>query len=542
MSPFQEFRLWLRRAPAAERASAGVAAAVVFAVLIWVLIPSSASGGGQSTLGFGGALPSNGSGTGGTGPAGPNAGAATGPGTGLGSGAGTGTGPGAGSGAGTGANNGVGSATGHNGGRSCPSSNAKGVTNSQIKIGIGIVNILGLNNNGTFGTASVQLQEQAYKAAIDDLNARGGVACRKIAYKYYQLDPSSQSGLSSACTQMSSDGIFALLDSGGFAQASTAYDCFSKYKIVYIGSYLVDEDVREQNYPYIFEFGSYDRIYYNTVTGLTSLGFTSASNGFKKLGIIYRSCFPNVVNRTVAWWKSIAHLATSQITTASLGCTQTGVTPDSTIRRAVIALQNAHVTHVSYVESVADIGSFTKDAQQQGAHFKYGLPDDELVTLTQIGSATAADGTQLNGAIAIASARDSEEVTAGMSPSAGTKRCDQLLAKEHIAPTYRQPYAVGNACDDVWMLEAMINHAPALQSNAMAAGLQAAGSIDLSFPQGPTYYRTQGETAGSQYYRPVKFIKGGCPSWYSGAGHQGSSGGCWHVLNPNYTRSTWRPA
>jgi hypothetical protein len=92
------------------------------------------------------------------------------------------------------------------------------------------------------------------------------------------------------------------------------------------------------------------------------------------------------------------------------------------------------------------------------------------------------------------------------------------------------------------MLEAMISHAPALQSNAMAAGFQAAGSIDLSFPQGPTDYRTQGETAGSQYYRPVKFVKGGCPSWYSGTGHQGSSGGCWHVINRNFTKSTWRPA
>jgi hypothetical protein len=205
-------------------------------------------------------------------------------------------------------------------------------------------------------------------------------------------------------------------------------------------------------------------------------------------------------------------------------------------------MHNAGVTHVTYVESVADIGAFTKDAQQQGFHFKYGLPDDELVTLTQIGSATAADGTQLNGALAVASARDGEEVTPGMAPTAGTKRCDALLKKENVASTYRSPYAVGNACDDVWMLEAMVNHAPALQPEAMAAGFQAAGSIDLSFPQGPTNYRTQGETAGGQYYRGVKFIKGGCPSWYSGSGHQGSSGGCWHVVNASFTRSTWTPS
>ena|SRR5436190_15659412 len=539
MTPFQEFRLWARRAPGAERVSAALAAATIFGLLVWVVVPTGAGGSSNaSTLKFGGPVGNSIPGAPGTGS---GTGSATGPGTAPGVAPGTGPGTGTQSGTRTGTGPGTFRGTGVNAGKTCPASNAKGVSNSQIKIGIGIVNILGLNNNGTFGTASVDLQEKAYTAAIDDLNARGGIACRQVVKKFYQLDPSNQTNLSSNCTQMASDGMFALLDSGGFAQASTAYDCFSKYHIVYIGSYLVDEDVREKNYPYIFEFAAYDRVYYNTVQGLKALNFLSPSNGFKKLGLLYRTCFQNVVNRTYNWWLQ-AGLSSTQIYRAPIGCTQTGVTPDSTIRRAVINMHNAGVTHVTYVESVADIGSFSKDAQQQGFHFKYGLPDDELVTLTQIGSATAADGNQINGALAIASARDGEEVTAGQAPTAGTKRCDHLLAKEGVSSTWRSPYAVGNACDDVWMLEAMVNHAPALQSNAMAAGLQAAGSIDLSFPQGPTYYRTQGETAGGQYYRAVRFVRGGCPSWYSGSGHQGSSGGCWHVINPSYSRSTWRPA
>src|SRR4051812_42159729 len=41
MTPFQEFRLWARRAPGNERLAAGIATAVVLTLLVWVLIPSS---------------------------------------------------------------------------------------------------------------------------------------------------------------------------------------------------------------------------------------------------------------------------------------------------------------------------------------------------------------------------------------------------------------------------------------------------------------------------------------------------------------------
>src|SRR3954469_18490167 len=40
MSPFQEFRLWLRRSPRSERAAAALATALVLAVLGWAVVPS----------------------------------------------------------------------------------------------------------------------------------------------------------------------------------------------------------------------------------------------------------------------------------------------------------------------------------------------------------------------------------------------------------------------------------------------------------------------------------------------------------------------
>src|SRR4051794_3511804 len=108
MTPFQEFRLWARRAPSGERFSAGLAAATVFAVLVWILVPTNSNkGSDQSSLQFGGGLGNsqNGSGTGAAGTGATGTGAtgtgATGTGaTGTGSGAGA-TGTGSGSGTGT---------------------------------------------------------------------------------------------------------------------------------------------------------------------------------------------------------------------------------------------------------------------------------------------------------------------------------------------------------------------------------------------------------------------------------------------------------
>src|SRR4051794_21742849 len=55
MRPFQEFRLWARRAPTGEKAAAGVATAIVIVLVAWLLVPGSteratnvSSNGGES--------------------------------------------------------------------------------------------------------------------------------------------------------------------------------------------------------------------------------------------------------------------------------------------------------------------------------------------------------------------------------------------------------------------------------------------------------------------------------------------------------------
>jgi hypothetical protein len=51
-----------------------------------------------------------------------------------------------------------------------------------------------------------------------------------------------------------------------------------------------------------------------------------------------------------------------------------------------------------------------------------------------------------------------------------------------------------------------------MQRNALAAGLQKAKSIDVSFPVGPNDFSANGETTGGQFWRPVQF-KPACKCW-----------------------------
>src|SRR5438552_1885542 len=104
MTPFQQFRLWIRRAPVGERVAAGVA-----------------------------------SGTG--------------------------------------------------GGCVWPPGSDQGVSAGQIKIAITLVNIVGPAGNAYFGVPPVEEQQQDYQAVLDELNASGGAACRKLVAQFYTVNP-----------------------------------------------------------------------------------------------------------------------------------------------------------------------------------------------------------------------------------------------------------------------------------------------------------------------------------------------------------------
>lgn len=526
MTPFQEFRYWSRRAPSSERVAAGIASVVVLALLGWMLVPGgshstplAASGGGSGGQGAIGAGTGGGtagvtaqsvggasSASGGVGAS--QTGAAGGGPVGGTSGASASGGPSGGPGAAGGTASGPAGA--------CPAGGGgvSGISATEIKVAVTLTNIVGPAANSAFGVPTTSQQQADYQEIIDAINHDGGVACRKIAAQFFTANPTDANDLQQKCLDIAGAGVFAEIDSGGYADRPIS-GCYAQHHVPFFGAYLFAASLANQFYPYLFNFNTFDSLYRNTVFGLRDRGFFSPAKGFKKLGFVYRSCYPQLISEMTGWLKQ-AGLASSQIVTYDVGCPSALANP-SDLEQAVLKFQQNGVSHVTTANFVGDFANFTTVAQQQGFHPSYGLPDDSLIPLNS--GSQHPDFNNIANAISITASRDGEDRTPGAAPSAGTARCNAIYQSHGQPPVYQQAAFAGNACDELWMFVAAVQHAPSLDQTSLAAGLQKAGSVDFSFPQGPNNFAGDRVTYGGQSWRVAQFM---------------TKCNCWQVVDPAF--------
>jgi hypothetical protein len=460
MTPFQEFRLWARRAPNGQRASAAVAGLVVLGLLVWAAIPIANSGSGSTSsvtvtgpISVSATPPS---------PA-PKPSSCTKP-----------TGP------------------------------VNGVTPTQIKVGVIIVSASGIATDSDLGILPATTQKTSWQGVIAAANQSGGVDCRQIVPTYINANPADQSSLQQICLQLVQDKVFAVLDGGAFA-AFPIVNCFGQHKLPYFGGYLLPNSEMAQFYPYLFELNSQDQVYADMVAGLKLQGFFNPANGFKKLGYLYNDCHPELHSETV---KSLAAagITAAQTVGFDTGCT-TAFTPATTLQQAVLKFKQQGVTNVIATGIVGDVATFTSLAQVQKFHPKYGFGDDSLITISY--GLTKPNPQNIDGAIAITPSRNGEERTAGVTPSPETVKCGQEIG----ADLYKTANAGGNTCDQMWMFTAAVEHAPTLSQSALADGLRAAKSVPFSYPQGPNDFIAGSHiTYGGQYWRTTQF-HASCTCW-----------------------------
>lgn len=511
MSPFQQFRFWLRRSPRGERAATALATVLVLSVLGWTLVPSG--GGPTASPGF---APTGSSGQ--QAAAGPAIGPATGRGTLSAAGPGsraavtratTGAAGSVASGGSAATPVGAGAPA-----RRCvpPPGSAKGVTSSVVRIGIAIVDVAGPAANSAFGIDDPKVYQAQYDAVIRSINASGGVACRKLVAQYYNANPADQSQMQATCLSMAQAGLFAVIDLGEYGAVPSSIPCFPQHGILYFGAYSLTEKMREQFYPYLYAFDTYDNLYHNTVYGLRERGFFDPAHGFRKLGVFYRSCSPQLIREELGWLHQIG-LQDSQIDTYDFGCPQVFASP-ADVQQAVFKFRTDGVTNVTYVDGLGDLPNFTKVAQSQGFKPRYGLPNDNIIS-TAYGNQTP-DPNNIANALAITDSRDAEDRTPGMTPTAGTAKCMKILRP--VSPSHPSQFpnsaypTSGNPCDVMWLFQAAMNHATILSPAGLAAGLHAAGAVDFAFPQGPTRFAATGVTTGGQYWRTAQFFLS-CKCW-----------------------------
>lgn len=401
--------------------------------------------------------------------------------------------------------------------KSCPGGSGAGVSASRVKLAILLVNIAGPSGNGAFGIPPPAEQQSYYQAALDEVNAGGGVACRELVAQYFKVNPADQNNLQQTCRDVADGGFFAVLDSGVYAQYPLQ-KCYADRKIPYFSSYMIAGRLQQAGYPYLFSFNLLDTVYRDAVFALKSRGYFTAATGFAKLGFIYHDCDGALVDRFKGWLQQ-SGVSSSQLVTYSVGC-PTALSSPSDLQQAILKFKGEGVTHVTTLGFIGDFANFSKIAEQQGFRPKYGLADDAIVALSY--GSQPPDANNIDGAVAITGSRAGENTTPGSTPTAGTARCNAAFAKKGIGPTYSLGTAAGNACSNVWMFAAAADHASAMKGDALAAGLQAARSVELSYPAGPNDFTAAGTTTGGQFWRPLQFHK---------------SCRCWRIIDGNFQRT-----
>lgn len=526
MTPFLQVRLWVRKAPMAERIGVASAVLTVVALLALALVAGGAPGGVVAGTGTG---PTGGGGAR-TGPAASAPGrvgqlSRAGPSTGVGASGGVATGqapagsgvPAAsgGSGSSGAAGGSVAAGTGAHGSASpspsgsppctVPAASGQGVTASEIRLAVVIPDIEGQAGNELFGVPPPQTVQAMYQTAIDDANRNGGVDCRKLMPTYYFPNPLDQSQEHSQCLQAVQGNPFAALDTG-FSYSAPVKDCMAQAKIPDFSSAPLFSSEAHQYFPYAFSFwGVWDRLMRDYVLGSRQRGWF---HGMKKVGVLEEDCFPELNSELLANLAAVG-IGGSQLTTYDFGC-PSGLAPPNEVEQAVLQFKTGGVTHVMDAESIGNENYFSKYAQQQGYRPKYTLPDGGAVS-TYESPDFAPDPTNYNGALSITPSQYGAENTPGVATSAATQHCDRIMAAAGLPSAEKSPDAFsGVTCDIVSMFVAAAAHASSLTRTALVTGLDTSGSLDLSFPGGPGQFNQPGVVTGGQFWRTLAY-DGSCP-------------------------------
>ena len=533
MTPFLQFRIWLRRASAAQQAMTAFAAVAAIALVAWAAVPSAKS---VQSVGVGGsATPGTVSGT--TAPAGQNGGNASvvnlpsggaaqtgGSGNRLPSGSGnvssSGTVVGGNSvSSGTG---GGGTGSGVVSGVTTPGQTASGAPAcpkmGTLKIGVALPEAAGGTLNQIVGAPPVAQEEADYAAVFDAVNKAGGVDCNDLAGDFFQADETNSSSVDTGCQQFVQDKVFAVL--GGFEPASPD-TCLLKSHLATIEQLSIPAGDARQYYPYYLAAdATYETLYKNFVNASKQLGFFGAGKHFAKLGIFYRDCSAEVNQAMLSDLAAIG-VSGSKIDRFDLGCPAQFASP-AAIQQGLFQFRADGVSTITFDNDIIDLQNISNEAAAQNYYPAGGwiFPDDGAVAITASANFHP-NSKEFDGAVSITDLAYGA-IDSHLPLTPGTTACDKIMTSHSLPTVYQSPdNFAGSTCSLIWLLVAAIQHGGVNPLN-LAAGLQAAKSVQISYPNGPNDFTAPGTTTGGEFWRPVTYH---------------ASCQCWTVMNPNFSPS-----
>jgi hypothetical protein len=387
----------------------------------------------------------------------------------------------------------------------CPSGTAAGATASQVTVAASIINISGGSlSNATVGVPSAQEQEADWNLVAASVNSSGGAGCRKIQMKFYDVNPVDAAAAQQACLNIAADHPYIVLDSGALTEVG-ASNCIPAHQIPLASGYLTAAELTKYAPYYLQIGGTPEGAIHNGVLGLNQLGYFDASKGFKKLGIVHHNCTPSLYTAEQAALKQ-AGVSAASTTSFNLGCPAGQNDTPASMEQAVLAFKNGGVTDVTEVD-LTDYPLFTQVAAQQGYKPQYVLNDTggAVIGATQTGP-DAPNPANFDGAVNVVAGGYGEQNTPGYQPSGGTQKCNTIFAGK--PGVYQQADGYGGvACNYLWFVQALLNHATTLQASALPAAMHSIGTVTFSYPFAPIDFSASpaGSAYGVSYWRPLYY-------------------------------------
>jgi hypothetical protein len=539
MSEYLQFRSWVRTSSPAEKKLAAAALVIVLGLGGWALVPTGGPGDSSVAAGVGGgtAASSQGSGTGpGVGGSrAPSSGATGAAGGSLPSGGATATGGGqlaggqlgggpVGGGGATGTAGPAGAQTVAPGGALSPScgkltNTDTGVTPTEIRVADVLLNLAGAIGNSAVGQPSPQIQQQMAQAVVDDINAHGGVACRKLVVTYYQANPIDPTSTQNICLQIAQAGVFAVI--GGFAYPAAANDCLAQQKIPVVANVAPTPSEAKQYYPYLMSANPDPTAdYANAIFGMKARGFFTAAQGFQKLAILEDDCSPEI-NRAVFNDLIQAGVPSRQIVKNDFSCPSSGFASPSDMSQFATQDNLAHITNVVVVTGGGSFKEYSNAAQGQGYKPKYLVADYDGFLVTATGG-TGPDPNNFDGTVVTTDTRFGENNTPGLTDPA-TQACIALFARHGLPASYiTGSYIGGGNCTLFALFAAAASHDQGPTRAGLVPGLAQVGRFAMVFPLQDSIYKAPGPAT------PVK-VSGG-DFWWTIQFYASCT--CWKVIDP----------
>ncbi len=407
-------------------------------------------------------------------------------------------------------------------GSGCVKGTAQGVTSSTVTLAITLVSISGGSlTNATIGVPSTQVQQNDWNTVAQSINKSGGAGCRKLQLKFFPVNPIDAAGAQQSCLNIAASKPYMVLDVGALSDVN-ASNCIPTSKVAFASQYLTPDQLTKY-YPYYLQLlGVPVADLRNSVLGFNQLGYFKPSKGFKKLGVLYYTCNPALIVAERAALKK-AGVPQSKIVEFNLGCPAGQTFTQSILQPAVLAFKNAGVTDVTSAGAGTAAAIFTQVAGQQNYKPQYLLASD-TIALPNTSGTDVPDSANLNGAVNVTGQAYGEETDPGFKPGSGSQKCNALFRGSGNTTVYKSLDGYeGVACNYLWYVQGILNHATSLQAAQIPVALHSVGTITYSYPFGPVNYTAAPKKApyGAGYWRAESYV---------------ASCKCWHIPNP-----TWNP-